>query len=591
MKKSTDIAVFSVFALLLSQALPAASFTTFEDKAAFLAATGGVNATGPLPNLGGVANSLNPAGNATVGSITFSLAPGGDNFSIGSAPDPDIYPQTPGNDIALGYENLEVQTAGPVYALGFEMVEPSEATMPPGAGSAVPSTYQITLFNGGAQVGQLSFTLPRPDVVSFVGIQSDTAFDRAWIIDVTDSQFIDDDEFFGEFYTGAAAAPSATLLQRAGTGTAVPGGSATFTAFPLEPAATAGRIVFPGLDSVGQLGHYTCLAGVPCRILANTATAIPSGTGNFTGFSATAVSGNVTTFIGAGAGQSGIYRCDSTIPTDSYRVLATLATAIPGGTGAFTNFSTAVLSSDRLGFIGAGLNQQGVYLATLDQAGTPGDPLKVADLATPIPQGVGRFTGFEALSASTGHLAILGVGESGQKGIYLASILSKLIAVGDTLGGKTVADLRLGRFALDGNTLSFAARFTDGSEGIYAADVALLRFAFEGFYAPVVNAPTVNRVQAGQAIPVKFSLGGDQGLEIFAAGFPTVTPLACGTSARLDQIEPTVTAGASRLEYDPATDRYTYVWKTQKAWANTCRQLALKFKDNSIYRADFRFRR
>jgi hypothetical protein len=134
--------LLSMLALMLSQTLSAASFTTFENKAAFLAATGATNATGPLPNLGGVANSLNPTGSATVGSITFSLAPGGDNFSIGSAPDPDIYPQTPGNDISFGFENLRVKTAAPVFALGFEMVEPSAVTLSEGGGTPIPSTYR-----------------------------------------------------------------------------------------------------------------------------------------------------------------------------------------------------------------------------------------------------------------------------------------------------------------------------------------------------------------------------------------------------------------------------------------------------------------
>src|SRR5438445_3582384 len=41
-------------------------------------------------------------------------------------------------------------------------------------------------------------------------------------------------------------------------------------------------------------------------------------------------------------------------------------------------------------------------------------------------------------------------------------------------------------------------------------------YSFSGFFAPVDNPPTFNRVKAGTAVPVKFSLGGDQGLNIFA---------------------------------------------------------------------------
>ena len=41
--------------------------------------------------------------------------------------------------------------------------------------------------------------------------------------------------------------------------------------------------------------------------------------------------------------------------------------------------------------------------------------------------------------------------------------------------------------------------------------------------------------------------------------------------------------------YDPATDTYTYVWKTDKAWANTCRELLVKLKDASVHTAVFHF--
>src|SRR5439155_10377852 len=47
-----------------------------------------------------------------------------------------------------------------------------------------------------------------------------------------------------------------------------------------------------------------------------------------------------------------------------------------------------------------------------------------------------------------------------------------------------------------------------------------LVFNFTGFFQPVDNPPVYNRVKAGSGIPVKFSLGGDQGLDIFATDFP-----------------------------------------------------------------------
>ena len=47
------------------------------------------------------------------------------------------------------------------------------------------------------------------------------------------------------------------------------------------------------------------------------------------------------------------------------------------------------------------------------------------------------------------------------------------------------------------------------------------------------------------------------------------------------------TAGASGISYDPSVERYNYVWKTDKAWAGSCRQLVVRFKDGTFHRANF----
>ncbi len=51
-----------------------------------------------------------------------------------------------------------------------------------------------------------------------------------------------------------------------------------------------------------------------------------------------------------------------------------------------------------------------------------------------------------------------------------------------------------------------------------------------------------------------------------------------------------MTAGSSGLSYDPATDTYTYVWKTNKAWAGPCRQLILGLNDGTFHVAFFKLR-
>lgn len=112
---------------------------------------------------------------------------------------------------------------------------------------------------------------------------------------------------------------------------------------------------------------------------------------------------------------------------------------------------------------------------------------------------------------------------------------------------------------------------------------------FGGFRQPVVGLPTVNTLKAGAAVPVKFSLGGNFGLNVLAGGSPRSAPAACDAAAPIDPVEQTVTAGSSGLQYDVASGLYTYVWKTDRAWAGTCRQFTLTFRDGSAANARFKF--
>ena len=113
---------------------------------------------------------------------------------------------------------------------------------------------------------------------------------------------------------------------------------------------------------------------------------------------------------------------------------------------------------------------------------------------------------------------------------------------------------------------------------------------FTGFFSPVGNPPVVNVVNAGRAVPVKFSLNGDKGLSIFAAGYPQSGEVSCNSSDPPVEVIETLTAGNSSLSYDAGTDRYTYVWATDTSWAGTCRQLIVKFSDGCVRVANFQFR-
>jgi hypothetical protein len=115
-------------------------------------------------------------------------------------------------------------------------------------------------------------------------------------------------------------------------------------------------------------------------------------------------------------------------------------------------------------------------------------------------------------------------------------------------------------------------------------------FNFDGFFRPVDNPPSLNVVNAGLGIPLKFSLGGDHGLGVLAYGYPKTRLVSCSTSAPTNEVEETIAAGNSSLSYDPSTTGYTYVWKTDKAWAGTCRDLVLRLSDGVDHIAQFRFK-
>ena len=147
----------------------------------------------------------------------------------------------------------------------------------------------------------------------------------------------------------------------------------------------------------------------------------------------------------------------------------------------------------------------------------------------------------------------------------------------------------------DGRVRVVWASGATGSRDVYGATFTIPAveppaYAFGGFLQPVDPLPALNSMKAGAAVPVKFSLGGDRGLDIFAAGYPRSRVITCDSTASVDGIEHTVTAGGSSLQYDALTDVYTYVWKTDKAWAGTCRQLVLGFADGTFERANFKLK-
>jgi hypothetical protein len=114
-------------------------------------------------------------------------------------------------------------------------------------------------------------------------------------------------------------------------------------------------------------------------------------------------------------------------------------------------------------------------------------------------------------------------------------------------------------------------------------------YNWSGFRQPVDNG-IFNSAKAGQSIPMKFSLSGNQGLGIIAAGYPKVTPVTCpGAAATVDAIEEYAVTTNNGLTYDASIDQYNYVWKTQSTYAGKCFQFNMVLTDGTSHTALFKF--
>jgi Domain of unknown function (DUF5011)/HYR domain/NHL repeat/PKD domain len=139
-------------------------------------------------------------------------------------------------------------------------------------------------------------------------------------------------------------------------------------------------------------------------------------------------------------------------------------------------------------------------------------------------------------------------------------------------------------------TTTVNATASDGTNSSSCSFTVTVQYNFTGFFSPIDNQPAVNTENAGRSIPIKFSLSGNKGLNIFAPGFPASGQTVCGSSAPPVTLVPIDSPGGSGLTYSAGSDQYHINWKTEKSWAGTCRQLVVMLNDGSIHRADFKFK-
>jgi hypothetical protein len=107
-----------------------------------------------------------------------------------------------------------------------------------------------------------------------------------------------------------------------------------------------------------------------------------------------------------------------------------------------------------------------------------------------------------------------------------------------------------------------------------------VRYAFAGFYSPLVAEPASTSVRAGDTVPVKFSLDGDRGLDVFVRAGWRPCFVTSGDSS----------TAFGTLSYSARPDRYTFMWQTDKGWAGSCREVFLLLRDGSSHAALVTFR-
>jgi hypothetical protein len=118
-------------------------------------------------------------------------------------------------------------------------------------------------------------------------------------------------------------------------------------------------------------------------------------------------------------------------------------------------------------------------------------------------------------------------------------------------------------------------------------------YAFEGFFSPIDNVPTVNKANAGQAIPVKWRLTDKNGMPVSdPASFKgiTSTRVGCASLAEfpINYVDEPAT-GSSGLQY-LGDGWWQFNWKTPKTYSGQCRTMKLTLNDGSVHTANFSFK-
>ena len=141
-----------------------------------------------------------------------------------------------------------------------------------------------------------------------------------------------------------------------------------------------------------------------------------------------------------------------------------------------------------------------------------------------------------------------------------------------------------------GKTFTVSAADAAGNQGA-ASQSYSVQYAFSGFSNPIAALPAINTANAGRTVPVKYSLRDVNGAVISdLTSFDSLisAPVACDTNVPTAEAEETDAAGSTTIRFE--SGQFLYNWKTQSAWAGTCRMLQLTLTDGTRHMVSFQFK-
>ncbi|HEV2815594.1 MAG TPA: LamG-like jellyroll fold domain-containing protein [Solirubrobacteraceae bacterium] len=161
---------------------------------------------------------------------------------------------------------------------------------------------------------------------------------------------------------------------------------------------------------------------------------------------------------------------------------------------------------------------------------------------------------------------------------------------GSGLAGAASGTVALNTAAIGTHTVSTPQiRDRVGHVAVAATCTYRVIYDWTGFLDPVTNGPRYNRVDAGEIVPIMFSLNGNRGLGVLAGTPASVTSGGC--NGQREDVSWTLPASwTAGLEYYAQYDLYLWPFRTQASWRNTCRQLTVALNDGTTHSTIFRFR-